>query len=116
MQSGGRPNSGIQPDKISRHRTQTTRRFQCQKDLLTSRQPNFSNSYTINEKLEALIHLTDEEIRKEDVARRSFILSVLALSSLILLLVLGIFSVAKASDKPIEPRIWQNNPFEKGKN
>lgn len=77
-----------------------------------------SNTYPINEKLEELIYRTDEEIRKDirkDIsAKRNFILAALTLSALILILILGIVSVAKASNT-LEQRPWpsQSNPFEK---
>ena len=92
----GLPNSGIQPEKISGERTKTTRRFQCHKDLLTSRHHNFSNSYTINVQDKIAI------ARSLFLRRKISLDSTLLLCIIILALVLGIVSIAKADLKPRE--------------
>lgn len=92
------------------HSTKTMRRFQCQKDLLTSRRPNFSNSYTIN----VLQKIAQK--RREIISQTVFWYPALIIVALILFFVFCIVSVAHAN--PIKERVWlkSQSPFEKENN
>lgn len=70
-----------------------------------------TNLCTINEKLEELIQKTDEAIRRDVSAKRTFVLSLSVVVLLILIVIFGIVSVAHAD--PIKQRTWksQESPY-----